>query len=93
VVRGTYNYDLSQRYESRIRIACDVIIFCTRGFRQRQIRFVFTSIGRISRNAKGERRNRNDIHVNLAVMKMGLKKMSTMLIPWHYDDIVMDDVT
>jgi hypothetical protein len=31
------NRDLSQRYESRIRIACDVITFCARGFRQRQI--------------------------------------------------------
>jgi hypothetical protein len=41
------------------------------------------------------RRDRNDFRVNLAVMKMGLKKIktSTMLIPWHYDDNVVDDVT
>jgi hypothetical protein len=41
------------------------------------------------------RRDRNDFHVKLAVMKMGLKKSktSTMLIPWHYDDNVMDEVT
>jgi hypothetical protein len=44
-VVGDCFQDLSQCYEPRIRIACDVITFCARGFRQRQIRFVFTSIG------------------------------------------------
>jgi hypothetical protein len=37
------------------------------------------------------RRDRNDFHVNLVVMKKS--KTSTMLIPWHYDDSVIDDVT
>jgi hypothetical protein len=41
------------------------------------------------------RHDRNDFQINLAVMKMGLKKAKTsnMLIPWHYDDNVMDDIT
>jgi hypothetical protein len=35
---------------------------------------------------------RNDFSVNLGVMKMGLKKTktSTMSIPWHFDDIMVD---
>jgi hypothetical protein len=36
--------------ESRIRIVCDVITFCARGFRQRQIRFVYWGLAVTSRD-------------------------------------------